>query len=73
MAARLKRLEAMVREMADDGGPPKRLVDEEAVSGQVVEGNRSTTYVGATHFMAVLEDVRSLFATCLKAALRLQD
>lgn len=30
------------------------------VQGHVVKGNKTTTYVGATHCMAMLEDVRIL-------------
>lgn len=87
MAARLKRLEGMVRNMMEGGAdevpgrpPPSGAADlgvpgqataaaiearspakEEGVemAGQVVShGERTTTtYVGATHFMAILEDV----------------
>lgn len=69
MAARLKRLEGMVRGMMDadgniipDGGggsvkepPPASEVPQ--VAGQVVHGENATTYVGATHCLAMLEDV----------------
>jgi hypothetical protein len=77
MAARLKRLEGMVRTMMDNpeavGGstvtsaPTKEVVEvvevveevEEGVglNAQVVRHAEKATYVGATHFMAVLEDV----------------
>lgn len=99
MAARLRRLEGMVREMIDEEGnvktqqqqqqPVHRGADEGAASGdavaaaaaavnypsttagQVVQANgargRSTTYVGATHFLAMLDDVR--IAHCPVAAL----
>lgn len=63
MAARLKRLEGMVRGMMDDEGnlkPAAQAVGESAapqLKGQVVHGERATTYVGATHCLAMLEDV----------------
>ena len=78
MTARLKRLEAMVRNMMDAGGNGDRdgnnpVVYEgqsqrqsdlsnaepdarEDAQAQVIFG-RSTTYIGATHFMAMLDDV----------------
>lgn len=76
MTARLKRLEAMVRGMMDGDGDgdgereeQQQLVPESAGSpreethAQVVFGGRArTTYVGATHFMAMLDDVS---CTCL--------
>ncbi|KAI0598101.1 hypothetical protein F4775DRAFT_557729 [Biscogniauxia sp. FL1348] len=74
MAARLKRLEGMVREMIDtDGG--KGVNDDVAATatttttpkgadagGSVVlgGGGRATSYVGGTHFMAILEDLEDL-------------
>ncbi|WYZ38654.1 hypothetical protein EsH8_III_000568 [Colletotrichum jinshuiense] len=67
MAARLKRLEGMVRTMMDDGGTPPRAVDaapkDEGVAqpgGHLVRGERASTYVGATHFMAILEDIEDM-------------
>lgn len=70
MAARLKRLEGMVRDMLDvEGGEnvpqnqagPASTAENAALSGggKVVQGDgaRGTTYVGATHFMAMLDDV----------------
>lgn len=61
MATRLKRLEAMVRDMMEEGAKPQTSAparDESvSVAGQVVHGERGATYVGATHFMAILEDV----------------
>lgn len=75
MAARLKRLEGMVRGMMDvdgnvvggsdggAGGVPARetagVSEEPVVTGQVVrhDGETATTYVGATHVLAMLEDV----------------
>jgi hypothetical protein len=70
MAVRLKRLEGMVRNMMDTGegvgaGNGKTAAAAALdvglqMTGQVVRGERATTYVGATHFMAILEDV-SLF------------
>lgn len=94
VAARLQRLEGMVRGMMDegegegeangagagggdgDGDAPgsERVVDERtgeeegAVGGRstVVSGRRATSYVGATHFMAILEDVsRAQVSTAL--------
>lgn len=69
MSARLKRLEGMVREMMDaEGGAGPRPAGETSggapvagpeVQGQVVRGEKATTYVGATHCMAMLEDVSS--------------
>lgn len=55
----------MVREMMDDeGGHNKPQATQEAggpvapqVKGQVVHGDRATTYIGATHCLAMLEDV----------------
>jgi hypothetical protein len=69
MAARLQRLEGMVRGMMDGedtpavgagagAAAPERSGAAPAWGGQVVQGERATTYVGATHIMAVLEDVR---------------
>lgn len=68
MSARLKRLEGMVRGMMDeddedarDGVPGgKRNDDADTVDnlgGHVIKGENATTYVGATHCMAMLEDV----------------
>jgi hypothetical protein len=73
MAARLKRLEGMVREMLDTESPDHQQqqqlaaeADEFILSrGKVVQvegGDRGTTYVGATHFMAMLDDVSGLFS-----------
>ena len=99
MAARLRRLEAMLREMMDDdsaaaamsrlgvtssgplgGGMKSQLplsgpagsglhadADEQTSSqprgkGRVVRGQQATTYVGATHFMAMLDDIDDLRA-----------
>lgn len=64
MSARLKRLEGMVREMMDTEVPPAKenetsdAVAGPAVQAHVVRGQNATTYVGATHCMAMLEDVR---------------
>jgi hypothetical protein len=58
MAARLKRLEGMVRGMLDseaEMGP--KAVDTS--TAHVVQREGGTTYVGATHFMAMLDDVSS--------------
>lgn len=74
MAARLKRLEGMVRGMIDipggassgseggggGGGLPAHVPNrgKNTTGGQVVvQSERSTNYVGGTHFMAILEDV----------------
>lgn len=84
MAARLKRLEGMVREMLDEDGSVRDHSSDRTAVGednddsggdsdagmvasptsgaQVVRGTGkrggNTTYVGATHFMAMLGDVR---------------
>ncbi|KAI1074143.1 fungal-specific transcription factor domain-containing protein [Whalleya microplaca] len=72
MAARLKRLEGMVRGMIDT--PPvaedKKVTPAQqgvqqgtSAGGYVVEGGRAgagTNYVGGTHFMAMLEDIEDL-------------
>ncbi|KAF7549048.1 hypothetical protein G7Z17_g6663 [Cylindrodendrum hubeiense] len=71
MSARLKRLEGMVREMMDTEAsttapmPTAEVQDDAAstgpaVRGQVVRGENATTYVGATHCMAMLEDIEDL-------------
>ncbi|RYP01167.1 hypothetical protein DL764_006290 [Monosporascus ibericus] len=90
MAARLKRLEGMVREMIDTdvalptsaagmgteagaaaiagvAGPGAGVgtttpPDETAVDagGLIVQGQKATSYVGATHFMAILDDIEDL-------------
>uniref|UniRef100_L2G2T5 C6 transcription factor n=1 Tax=Colletotrichum fructicola (strain Nara gc5) TaxID=1213859 RepID=L2G2T5_COLFN len=68
MAARLKRLEGMVRTMMDDGasllqGATPTAAREEGVAqpgGQFVQGESSTTYVGATHFAAILDDIEDM-------------
>ncbi|OIW29951.1 hypothetical protein CONLIGDRAFT_544161, partial [Coniochaeta ligniaria NRRL 30616] len=71
MAARLKRLEGMVRGMmpGDGGEAAVPAVQDSAESGDfsqgrgqvvVASGGKSTTYVGATHFMAMLDDIEDL-------------
>ncbi|XEU96550.1 hypothetical protein FSHL1_001835 [Fusarium sambucinum] len=73
MSARLKRLEGMVREMMDsentvqaEGSSPVSRskvtngVTGPEVQGQVVRGEKTITYVGATHCMAMLEDIEDL-------------
>ncbi|KAK3944185.1 fungal-specific transcription factor domain-containing protein [Diplogelasinospora grovesii] len=74
MAARLKRLEGMVREMMDPDESPQRQYQSEQQEQQpgaeggdfqrgrarVVMGKGATTYVGATHFMAMLDDIEDL-------------
>lgn len=63
MSARLKRLEGMVRGMMEDQEiqePQGYLFSPTTaphVTGQVVRGDQTTTYVGATHCLAMLEDV----------------
>jgi hypothetical protein len=65
MSARLKRLEGIVREMIDvetvvaskPGARDDVSTAGPVVQGQVVRGENATTYVGATHCMAMLEDV----------------
>ena len=66
MSARLRRLEGLVREMMDNEGdlmpkPEQHLneggSDVPQVKGHVVRGETATTYIGATHCMAMLEDV----------------
>jgi hypothetical protein len=66
MAARLKRLEGMVRNMMDSEGRPAspgRDPGEGEVpqmKGKFVQSDHASTYVGGTHFMAVLEDIGDL-------------
>ncbi|KAI2470850.1 fungal-specific transcription factor domain-containing protein [Annulohypoxylon bovei var. microspora] len=63
MAARLKRLEGMVRGMIDtDGSVPAASVEKapKDPGGVVVQGQGNTCYVGGTHFMAMLEDIEDL-------------
>ncbi|KAF5631230.1 hypothetical protein F52700_6935 [Fusarium sp. NRRL 52700] len=74
MSARLKRLEGMVREMMDsEGAAPGTqastgvgagLANGTAtgpdVQGHVVHSKKGATYVGATHCMAMLEDIEDL-------------
>ncbi|KAL7936744.1 fungal-specific transcription factor domain-containing protein [Trichoderma chlorosporum] len=68
MAARLKRLEGMVRGMMDDEGNLKPVAQTEGegaapqLKGKVVHGDRATTYVGATHCLAMLEDIEDIKA-----------
>ncbi|KAF4426088.1 hypothetical protein FACUT_9940 [Fusarium acutatum] len=74
MSARLKRLEGMVREMMDsEGAAPGTQASAGAaaglangtatgpdVQGHVVHSKKGATYVGATHCMAMLEDIEDL-------------
>ncbi|KAF5988095.1 hypothetical protein FCOIX_679 [Fusarium coicis] len=74
MSARLKRLEGMVREMMDsEGAAPGTQVGNGTgaamangtatgpdVQGHVVHSKKGATYVGATHCMAMLEDIEDL-------------
>lgn len=49
-----------------DGFPPglhTPSTKRETPSGQVVFGGKETQYVGATHWAAILNDVRALFLT----------
>lgn len=49
------------------GGAADVVEEEKGVAqpgGQLVQGGRASTYVGATHFMAILEDVSLLFSSC---------
>jgi hypothetical protein len=78
MSARLKRLEGMVREMMDsEGAAPGTQVGNGTgaamangtatgpdVQGHVVHSKKGATYVGATHCMAMLEDVRTRIGVC---------
>lgn len=68
MAARLQRLEGMVRGMIElDGGPDTgsggtaggnaSASAGSRMGGSVVHSEKATNYVGGTHFMAILEDV----------------
>ncbi|KAH7318576.1 hypothetical protein B0I35DRAFT_479067 [Stachybotrys elegans] len=62
MAARVKRLEGMVRDMMDGGASNnsghKSAANE--VRGQVVQFEEAPTYVGATHCLAMLEDIQDI-------------
>ncbi|KAI1138774.1 fungal-specific transcription factor domain-containing protein [Hypoxylon sp. FL0543] len=64
MAARLKRLEGMVRGMIDtDGiGPSsdRKTAQEQTARGLLVQGQKAQTFIGGTHFMAMLEDIEDL-------------
>ncbi|KAI0457909.1 fungal-specific transcription factor domain-containing protein [Xylaria acuta] len=68
MAARLRRLEGMVRGMVEldgavSGSSSGALSDSTSgrnASGSVVHSERATNYVGGTHFMAILEDLEDL-------------
>ncbi|CAM1508351.1 Fc.00g051990.m01.CDS01 [Cosmosporella sp. VM-42] len=66
MSARLKRLEGMVRDMMDTevSAKPQAQADVPVagppVQAHVVRGENATTYVGATHCMAMLEDIEDL-------------
>ncbi|OPB40120.1 Zn2Cys6 transcriptional regulator [Trichoderma guizhouense] len=67
MAARLKRLEGMVRGMMDDEGNLRsgsQAAEGVApqLKGKVVHGDNKTTYVGATHCLAMLEDIEDIKA-----------
>ncbi|KAF5021656.1 hypothetical protein F66182_6314 [Fusarium sp. NRRL 66182] len=68
MSARLKRLEGMVREMMETEGADVRnssTISNGSMAGpevqcHVVHSERATTYVGATHCMAMLEDIQDM-------------
>ncbi|KAI1332028.1 hypothetical protein F5Y16DRAFT_358351 [Xylariaceae sp. FL0255] len=74
MAARLQRLEGMVRGMIElDGGADSgargddptgnaAMTQPHRIGGSVVHGEKATNYVGGTHFMAILEDLEDLKA-----------
>lgn len=67
MSARLKRLEGMVRTMMDaeaeeqegakKGNGVTEVQEPKVARGQVVRSVQGSTYVGATHCLAMLEDV----------------
>ncbi|KAI0470852.1 hypothetical protein GGR56DRAFT_667902 [Xylariaceae sp. FL0804] len=62
MAARLKRLEGMVREMIDteESNPPAAQQQARDAGGSVVRSKKALDYVGGTHSMAILEDLEDL-------------
>ncbi|KAI8950807.1 hypothetical protein F4801DRAFT_547676 [Xylaria longipes] len=67
MAARLRRLEGMVRGMVEldgavsgDSGALRESAPGPNMSGSVVHSEKATNYVGGTHFMAILEDLEDL-------------
>ncbi|KAI1098953.1 fungal-specific transcription factor domain-containing protein [Jackrogersella minutella] len=65
MASRLKKLESMVRGMIDtEGSTHMASINKKAAQqdpgGVVVHGERNISYVGGTHFMAILEDIEDL-------------
>ncbi|KAI0194116.1 C6 transcription factor [Xylaria flabelliformis] len=65
MAARLRRLEGMVRGMVEldgamSGNSAALTTPGRNTSGSVVHSDRATNYVGGTHFMAILEDLEDL-------------
>jgi hypothetical protein len=67
MAARLKRLEGMVRGIVElegavggDGSGAGDSIQKQHAVGSVVHSEKATNYVGGTHFMAILEDVSIL-------------
>lgn len=71
MTARLKHLEGLVREMMENEGktakPREERTDANSVpllQGHVVQEEHGTTYVGATHCMAILEDVSFMSWWC---------
>jgi hypothetical protein len=72
MSSRLKRLEGMVRVMMEGNvakqtpTPPDEGIQTPA---KVVQRETGTTYVGATHFMAMLDDVSKQRFTNLKTPL----
>ncbi|KAI1776352.1 hypothetical protein F4818DRAFT_378324 [Hypoxylon cercidicola] len=66
MAARLKRLEGMVREMinTDDieqiPAARQKTVQEPSAAAVVVHSRKAISYVGGAHFLAMLEDIEDL-------------
>ncbi|KAI5865521.1 hypothetical protein GGS23DRAFT_604022 [Durotheca rogersii] len=65
MAARLKRLEGMVRKIIEpDGsglpGSSDETVPEPTAGRVIIRGHTGASYIGGTHFMAILEDIEGL-------------
>ncbi|KAI1117292.1 hypothetical protein F5Y14DRAFT_377490 [Nemania sp. NC0429] len=69
MAARLRRLEGMVRGMVEldsatssNNNASRDSAHERSTIGSIIHSERATNYVGGTHFMAILEDLEDLKA-----------
>ncbi|KAH8892858.1 hypothetical protein GQ53DRAFT_718463 [Thozetella sp. PMI_491] len=61
MAARVKELEGTVRTLMSESGAPPLATTKEPRTGRVVFGEEGKgTYVGATHFMTILDDLEDL-------------